>query len=294
VRRRHGRCRLSAARLRWVSGRWDPEKITILLTEIESVGIADGTVSKSKVAATVAFGILGAAGSRGSKTEVSVVAHLRNGGAAYYLLRDSPDGRLTIRGRAAPILQRAGIPFADQGVEPSIAARSRDLRHELARATLSCSRLLTVMTDLPFSYEPSYAFSNSATLNFFIGRKASVTRAICSFAPLDIISSMAIGTIWSRRSRPPSRPRSPARHREPCGTLRRARGRALLIDPTPEEGPHVLVEGLADPRDLGLRDPVAPERPDQVIDLAGRTVDSHDPPFDTGFETSNCGMWRKI
>jgi hypothetical protein len=45
---------------------------------------------------------------------------------------------------------------------------------------------------------------------------------------------------------------------------------ALLIDPTPEEGPHLLVEGLADPRDLGLGDPVASERPDQVIDLAGR------------------------
>jgi hypothetical protein len=88
--------------------------ISIPLDEVASVDIADGTVSKSKVGATLAFGVLGATGSRGTKTEVSVVAHLKSGATAYFVIPDAKEGRLAVRAKAGPILQRHRIPFADQ------------------------------------------------------------------------------------------------------------------------------------------------------------------------------------
>lgn len=45
--------------------------------------------------------------------------------------------------------------------------------------------------------------------------------------------------------------------------------RVLALDRTGKEGLHVLVQDLADPRDLAPGDPVDPERLDQVVHLAG-------------------------
>ncbi len=44
---------------------------------------------------------------------------------------------------------------------------------------------------------------------------------------------------------------------------------ALRLDRAAEEGSDLLVERLADPRDLGAGDPVDPEGPHEVVDLAG-------------------------
>jgi hypothetical protein len=43
----------------------------------------------------------------------------------------------------------------------------------------------------------------------------------------------------------------------------------LTVDRTGQEGPHLLVEDLADARDLAPGDPIDPERLHQIIDLAG-------------------------
>src|SRR5205807_1105583 len=63
---------------------------------------------------TLAFGVLGGVGSRGTKTEVSVVVNLKTGATAYYLLPDSREGRLALRAKVGPVLQQEGIPFTDE------------------------------------------------------------------------------------------------------------------------------------------------------------------------------------
>jgi hypothetical protein len=117
-------------------------RISIPLDEIASVEVADGSVSKSKVAATLAFGVLGATGSRGTKTEVSVVAHLKSGATGYFLIPDSKEGRLSVRAKAGPILHRQGIPFTDQLPVPEtapvdIADQLRKLKELLDEGVLS-------------------------------------------------------------------------------------------------------------------------------------------------------------
>jgi Short C-terminal domain len=97
------------------------ERVLIPLEDVASIEIADGTVSKSKVGATLAFGVLGATGSRGTKTEVSVVAHLKSGATGYFLIPDSKEGRLSVRAKAGPILHQLGIPFTDQLPVPETA-----------------------------------------------------------------------------------------------------------------------------------------------------------------------------
>jgi Short C-terminal domain len=113
-------------------------RISIPLDEIASVEVADGSVSKSKVAATLAFGVLGATG----KTEVSVVAHLKSGATGYFLIPDSKEGRLSVRAKAGPILHRQGIPFTDQLPVPEtapvdIADQLRKLKELLDEGVLS-------------------------------------------------------------------------------------------------------------------------------------------------------------
>lgn len=116
-------------------GESGPEKAVVPLTDVASIEIADGTVAKSKVAATLAFGVLGATGSRGTKTELSVVVHLKTGSSAYFLLPDSPEGRLAVRAKIGPLLHAAGIPFTDGA--PAPAGQIPDIADQLRKlATL--------------------------------------------------------------------------------------------------------------------------------------------------------------
>jgi hypothetical protein len=161
-------------------------RISIPLDEVASVDVADGTVSKSKVGATLAFGVLGATGSRGTKTEVSVVAHLKSGATAYFLIPDSKEGRLAVRAKAGPILQRRRIPFADQlpasetapvGIADQLR-KLKELRDEGVLSPEEFEKAKAKLLDQPFR---SISLSNpNTTARAALSSSRSISRSISS------------------------------------------------------------------------------------------------------------------
>jgi hypothetical protein len=112
-------------------GEFQPERAVILLDDVASVEITGDMVAKSKLAATLAFGVLGGVGSKGTKTEVAVIVRLKSGGTAYYVIPDSNDGPSILRAKAGPVLQQAGVPFADDG--PALASAGPDIADQLRK-----------------------------------------------------------------------------------------------------------------------------------------------------------------
>jgi len=78
---------------------------------VKSVDVGGGQVAKSKVAATLAFGVVGLA-TKGKKDRTEVAVHLYSGEAAFFAIeKTSP---FEVRAKLLPLLRAAGIPLEDE------------------------------------------------------------------------------------------------------------------------------------------------------------------------------------
>jgi hypothetical protein len=110
--------------------------------EVASVEIAGETVAKSKVAATLAFGVVGGLASKGARNEVAFLVRTKWGATVTYVLPDSKDGPIVIRAKVGQVLREAGIPLTD-GVVP-MATEAVDIADQLRKfAALRDEGLLT-------------------------------------------------------------------------------------------------------------------------------------------------------
>lgn len=81
-------------------------------TEIKAVELGGGQVAKSKILATVMFGVYGGLAARGAKDRAEIAVHLHSGTAAFFIVDNvSP---FQVRARITPALRAASIPFADE------------------------------------------------------------------------------------------------------------------------------------------------------------------------------------
>lgn len=110
-----------------------PKKAVTSLSSVASIEIAGDMVAKSKLGATLAFGVLGGLASKGAKNEVAVVVHLKSGATVYYLLPDSKEGPVAVRMKAGPVLQTAGIPFTDDAGSASAPVAGPDVADQLRK-----------------------------------------------------------------------------------------------------------------------------------------------------------------
>jgi predicted RNA-binding Zn-ribbon protein involved in translation (DUF1610 family) len=109
------------------------------LASVKSVEIGGGQVTKSKVAATLAFGVLGGLAAKGAKDRVEIAVHLKSGGAAFFVLDNKH--AFEIRASLAPLLTMLSIPFADE-VDQQAGAAAEPL------VTLSLADELTKLAKL--------------------------------------------------------------------------------------------------------------------------------------------------
>ena len=102
------------------------------LASIKSVAVSGGQVAKSRVGATLAFGIVGlAAKATQDRTEIAI--QLDSGDAAFFVIDDVSSFEL--RAKLLPLLRQAGIPLEDESDEqpgPSDAAPSLGSAYSLA------------------------------------------------------------------------------------------------------------------------------------------------------------------
>jgi len=74
-----------------------------------SVEFSGGTAAKSKVGATIMFGVAGALGSAGTQDRTEVIVHLKDGNEAYYQVYGKSE--LALRAQMLPVMSAHGVPF---------------------------------------------------------------------------------------------------------------------------------------------------------------------------------------
>ena len=81
------------------------------MTTVKSVAVGGGQVAKSRVGATLAFGIAGLA-SKGAQDRTEMAIHLTSGEAAFFIVEgESP---FEVRAKILPLLREANVPFENE------------------------------------------------------------------------------------------------------------------------------------------------------------------------------------
>ena len=80
---------------------------------IASIELNGGTAAKSKVGATVMFGVAGALGSAGTQDRTEMTVNLKDGNKAYYQIFGKSE--LAARAQLLQVMAQHGISFVDDG-----------------------------------------------------------------------------------------------------------------------------------------------------------------------------------
>jgi hypothetical protein len=81
-----------------------------------SIELSGGTAAKSKVGATIMFGVAGALGSAGTQDRTEVIVHLKDGNEAYYQVYGKSE--LALRAQLLPVMAQHGVRFLN-GTPPT-------------------------------------------------------------------------------------------------------------------------------------------------------------------------------
>jgi len=111
------------------------DSCSVAVAEVKCVEIGGGQVAKSKIAATVMFGVWGGLAAKGSKDRTEIAVHLLSGQAAFFIIENrSP---FVVRARITPALRAAGIPFAEEQADatssPVASEREPNIVEQLER-----------------------------------------------------------------------------------------------------------------------------------------------------------------
>jgi uncharacterized protein YfiM (DUF2279 family) len=82
------------------------------MDQCSGIVVDGGQVAKRKVGATLAFGILGAAGAKGSKHQSVLTARRKDGALAYFQIDKM--SKQQVAARIAPVLHSAGVRLIDE------------------------------------------------------------------------------------------------------------------------------------------------------------------------------------
>jgi hypothetical protein len=105
------------------------ERMQLDMAAVESVELAGGEVAKSRVGATLVFGLAGLA-TKGTQDRTEMAVHLRSGESAFFVLEDASP--FAVRAKIQPVLKSAGIPFKEAADEPG-PSQPHSLADELAK-----------------------------------------------------------------------------------------------------------------------------------------------------------------
>ena len=102
-----------------------------LMSEVASVEIVGDQQAKSKVGATVVFGVWGGLAAKGSVDRTEIGLHLKSGSVPYF--RILKKNRIQVRAILGPVLGQAQVPFLDE-VEAQLQQAKVSPVDEIAKA----------------------------------------------------------------------------------------------------------------------------------------------------------------
>lgn len=137
----------------WKKFGWSP---CVPVPRIRSIDITSEQVARSKVGATLLFGVLGAAGAKATDDRVTIQIYLKIGDIGFFVLEGLSAAR--VQALVRPWMQNKGIPFGDASklaAAPTPAALS--VADELQK--LAALRIAGVLTDEEFASEKAKLLS---------------------------------------------------------------------------------------------------------------------------------------
>jgi hypothetical protein len=92
----------------------------IPLSDVASIEVIERQVGKTKVGATLAFGIAGGLAGKSSKMMTDLIVRTKDGQQANWVVHQR--GAAWVRGKLGPVLHEAGIPFHDDAPQVVVQA----------------------------------------------------------------------------------------------------------------------------------------------------------------------------
>jgi hypothetical protein len=103
---------------------------------IASIELSGGTAAKSKVGATVMFGLAGALGSAGSQDRTEMTVNLKDGNKAYYQIFGKSE--LAVRAQLLPVMaQLEGEPAAEEIREDAVDSSNQEPNTDVSESITS-------------------------------------------------------------------------------------------------------------------------------------------------------------
>lgn len=96
-------------------GTFGPSHAALQWFDVASVDVGSEQVGKSKVGATLVFGVFGGLAAKGTKSQGAITVHTKDNQVAYYLV-DKVSG-LEVRAKITPLLHAVGVPFTDENTQ---------------------------------------------------------------------------------------------------------------------------------------------------------------------------------
>ena len=111
------------------SGVIEPGMASMSLSSVVSIEVTGCEVAKRKIAAVLAFGVLGGLAAKGSMERAYLVVHTADGHDAFFQMDGTSD--MALRARIGHRIKAAGVPFSDDLDAANPA--SKDISDQLAQ-----------------------------------------------------------------------------------------------------------------------------------------------------------------
>jgi hypothetical protein len=88
--------------------------VVVLMPNVASIEIVGDQQAKSKIGATVVFGVFGGLAAKGAVDRTEIGVHLKSGAVPYF--RVLKKNRIQVRAVLGPVLREAEVPFLDEAM----------------------------------------------------------------------------------------------------------------------------------------------------------------------------------
>ncbi|HUD07289.1 MAG TPA: SHOCT domain-containing protein [Candidatus Saccharimonadales bacterium] len=128
-------------------GTFGPSHSALLWTDVASVDVSGEQVSKSKIGATLVFGVFGGLAAKGTKNQAAIIIHTKDNEVAYYQI--DKVSQLEAKAKITPLLHAVGVPLSDETAQQPQAPQVNDVTEQLTQ--LSKLKEQGILTEAEFT-----------------------------------------------------------------------------------------------------------------------------------------------
>ena len=128
-------------------GTFGASHAALLWTDVASVDVSGEQVSKSKIGATLVFGVFGGLAAKGTKNQAALIVHTKDNEVAYYQI--DKVSQLEAKAKSTPLLHAVGVPLIDETAQQPQVTQGNDVTEQLTQ--LSKLKEQGILTEAEFT-----------------------------------------------------------------------------------------------------------------------------------------------